>query len=101
LVGHQGYLLEVEAHAPLAGSAGIQSSDRLAEAVERYLVTQHEIPVYRMHSVALGNAPVAASGDGKPVHTSYVDLRLMENSLAAQDASTPRTGASMSGATQQ
>lgn len=105
LSGHQGYLLEVEAHAPGAGSVGIQNSTRLAEAVKRYLVTQHDIPVYRMHSVALGNAPVSAAetGDTKatPVRTSYVELRLMENSLAAQDGSTPRLGSSQTGATQQ
>jgi outer membrane protein OmpA-like peptidoglycan-associated protein len=104
LTGHQGYLLEVEAHAPGSGSLGIQNSNRLAEAVKRYLVTQHEIPVYRMHSVALGNAPVSATqtGDTKetPVRTSYVELRLMENSLAAQDGSTPRLNPSQSGAVQ-
>jgi outer membrane protein OmpA-like peptidoglycan-associated protein len=103
LSGHQGYLLEVEAHAPGAGSVGIQSSDKLAEAVKRYLVTEHEIPVYRMHSVALGNVPATDTGDEKPkpVRTSYVDLRLMENSLAAQDGSTPRLDPSQSGAAQQ
>jgi outer membrane protein OmpA-like peptidoglycan-associated protein len=105
LTGHQGYLLEVEAHAPGSGSVGIQNSNRLAEAVKRYLVTQHEIPVYRMHSVALGNAPVSAAetGDTKatPVRTSYVELRLMENSLAAQDGTTPRLSSSQTGASQQ
>lgn len=105
LNGQKGYLLEVEAHAPGAGSVGIQNSNRLAEAVKRYLVTEHDIPVYRMHAVALGNAPVSAqeTGDTKPtpVHASYVDLRLMENSLAAQDGSTPRLGSSQSGAVQQ
>ena len=104
LAGHQGYLLEVEAHAPGAGSVGIQNSNRLAEAVKRYLVVQHDIPVYRMHSVALGNAPVSAAetGDTKetPVRTAYVELRLMENSLAAQDGSTPRSNPSQSGAVQ-
>jgi hypothetical protein len=93
LTGHQGYLLEVEAHAPWRRQRRHQNSDRLAEAVKRYLVTEHEIPVYRMHSVALGNAPVSAAetGDTKPtpVRTSYVELRLMENSLAAQDGSDP------------
>jgi outer membrane protein OmpA-like peptidoglycan-associated protein len=104
LTGHQGYLLEVEAHSPGAGSTGIQNSNRLAEAVKRYLVVNHEIPVYRMHAVALGNAPVSATetGDTKPtpVRTSYVDLRLMENSLAAQDGTTPRLNPSQSGAVQ-
>jgi len=105
LAGHQGYLLEVEAHAPGAGNVGIQNSDRLAQVVKRYLVTEHDIPVYRMHSVALGNAPVSAAqtGDTKetPVRTSYVELRLMENSLAAQGGSTPRLNPSQSGAAQQ
>jgi outer membrane protein OmpA-like peptidoglycan-associated protein len=105
LSGHQGYLLEVEAHAPGAGTVGIQNSTRYAEAVKRYLVTEHQIPVYRMHAVALGNAPVAAAqtGDTKatPIHKSYVELRLMENSLAAQGGSTPRLNPSQSGAAQQ
>jgi outer membrane protein OmpA-like peptidoglycan-associated protein len=104
LSGQQGYLLEVEAHAPYAGANGIQNSDKLAEVVKRYLVTQHEIPVYRMHAVALGNAPISpmATGDTKPtpVKTSYVELRLMENSLAAQDGSTPRLNPSQPGAVQ-
>ena len=63
VTGQNGYILEMEAHSPHAGSAGIQSSQRLAESVERYLVTEHQIPVYRMHFVALGNAEVAATGD--------------------------------------
>jgi len=91
--GQQGYILEVEAHSPLAGSAGIQSSQRLAEAVKRYLVTTHEIPVYRMHAVALGNAHNQTDSDDKPVRTSSVHIRLMENSLAAQGAAPPNGGA--------
>ncbi len=93
VTGQQGYILEVEAHSPLAGSAGIQSSERLAEAVKRYLVTTHEIPVYRMHAVALGNAHSQADTDDKPVRTSSVHIRLMENSLAAQGATPPNGGA--------
>jgi len=98
--GQQGYILEVEAHSPLAGSAGIQSSERLAEAVKRYLVTTHEIPVYRMHAVALGNAQSQTSDDDKPVkvRTSSVHIRLMENSLAAQGTAPPNGTAPSTGA---
>ena len=39
LTGREGYILEMEAHSPASGSAGIESSERLAEAVKRYLVT--------------------------------------------------------------
>jgi len=98
VTGKQGYILEVEGHSPLAGSAGIQSSERLTEAVKRYLVTEHEIPVYRLHAVALGNAHGQSDEDDKPVRTSSVHVRLMENSLAAQGASPPHEDASSTGA---
>jgi hypothetical protein len=98
VTGQQGYILEVEAHSPLGGSAGIQSSERLAEAVKRYLVTEHDIPVYRLHAVALGNAHGQADNDDKPVRTSSVHIRLMENSLAAQGAAPPQGAASLTGA---
>jgi outer membrane protein OmpA-like peptidoglycan-associated protein len=94
LAGHKGYIVEIEAHAPGAGAVGIQSSQRIAESVERYLVTEHQIPVYRMHFVALGNAPIETPGadpNAKParIRTSSVHIRLMENSLAAQDSMSP------------
>ncbi|MDR3726297.1 MAG: OmpA family protein [Terracidiphilus sp.] len=98
LAGHQGYILEIEGHSRLAGSAGIQSSQRLNEAVKRYLVTEHQIPVYRLHSVALGNAKTADEENVKLAKNSSVQIRLMENSLAAQGAASPHDAASLSGA---
>jgi outer membrane protein OmpA-like peptidoglycan-associated protein len=121
LEGHQGYIIEIEARSPGAGSAGIASSQREAAAVQRYLVTEHEIPVYRMHAVALGNAVITepttdvASNNApadqtapKPVAThhrervpSTVHIKLMENSLAAQGSTSPHGMASSTGAEQQ
>jgi outer membrane protein OmpA-like peptidoglycan-associated protein len=100
LAGHQGYILEMEGHSPGGGSVGIQHSARLTEAVKRYLVTEHQVPVYRLHSVAMGNAKAATTGDEdvKPVHVSSVHIRLMENSLAAQDSTSPHGVASSTGA---
>lgn len=100
LNGRQGYVLEIEGYSPLAGGNGIQSSRRLAEAVKRYLVVEHEIPVYRLHSVALGNAPFASSDseESKPVKASCVRIRLMENTLAATEDASPHDTASVSGA---
>ena len=107
LTGHEGYILEMESHSPLAGSAGIQSSERLTEAVKRYLVTEHQIPVYRMHSVALGNETEMASTatgdqDQKPerVRFSSVHVLVMENSLAAQAAASPQSAPAAAGAEQ-
>ena len=97
--GHSGYILEVEAHSPAPGAAGIQNSERLAEAVKRYLVTEHEIPVYRMHAVALGNARSAdEDGNDRPIHIASVHIRLMENSLAARVVVSPPDTADLSGA---
>ena len=94
----------MEAHSPAVGGAGIQSSQRLAEAVERYLVTEHQIPVYRMHYVALGNAQAPATGEEEQrpeqVRVSSVRLRLMENSLAARAETSPQNASATSGAEQ-
>ena len=102
--GRQGYIIEVEAHSPNHGVTGIQNSQRLAAVVNRYLV-EHDIPVYRLHAVALGNAQISAPGsaapdpDAKPVKmTSSVHVRLMENTLAAQGAASPQGAASSTGA---
>jgi hypothetical protein len=104
LTGREGYILEMEAHSPASGSAGIESSERLAEAVKRYLVTEHQIPVYRLHAVALGNAQATTPGDDDTmpvrVRTSSVHIRLMENSLAAQASAQPQSAGASTGAEQ-
>jgi outer membrane protein OmpA-like peptidoglycan-associated protein len=102
LKDHKGYIVEIEGHSPGRGVAGIQNSERLTEAVKRYLV-EHDIPVYRVHAVALGNAQMASNNagsdeDNKPLKTSSVHIRLMENSLAARDAASPQGAASTTGA---
>lgn len=99
VAGREGYILQIAAHSPAAGAYGIQSSQRMAEAVERYLVTQHQIPIYRMHAVALGNAQ-GAEANGRVRH-STVHVELMENSLAAQGAASPQGSASLNGAERQ
>jgi hypothetical protein len=99
VAGHEGYILQISAHSPAAGAYGMESSQRMAEAVERYLVTQHQIPIYRMHAVALGNAQ--GTEDNGRVRHSTVHVELMENSLAAQEAASPQGTASLNGAERQ
>ena len=76
----------------------------MADAVKRYLVTEHQIPVYRLHTLALGNAPIASSTANEDethpekVRVSSVHIRLMENSLAAREVSSPHDTASLTGA---
>jgi outer membrane protein OmpA-like peptidoglycan-associated protein len=120
LEGHQGYIIEIEARSPGAGAAGVASSEREAEAVQRYLVTEHEIPIYRMHAVALGNAEITEqpttemasnatpdqNGATPAAHhhervPRTVHIKLMENSLAAQGTTSPHGMAPSTGAEQQ
>jgi outer membrane protein OmpA-like peptidoglycan-associated protein len=103
LTGRQGYILEMESHSPASGSVGLQNSERMADSVKRYLVEEHQIPVFRLHSVALGNAQASTPGDdSKPerIRTSTVHIRLMENSLAAQAAAQPQSASASTGAEQ-
>jgi outer membrane protein OmpA-like peptidoglycan-associated protein len=96
----KGYIVEVEGYSPARGVVGIQNSDRLAQSVKRYLVA-HDIPVFRVHAVAMGNAQMASNTGGeeaKPIRTSSVHVRVMENSLAARDAASPQGAASTTGA---
>lgn len=104
LTGREGYIVEIDAQAPGAGSAGIQSSQQLAEAVKRYLVVDHQIPIYRMHALALGNVEVASINDpdAKPMHarTRSVHVEVMENSLAAPGTASPQSAAPWTGTVQ-
>lgn len=101
LAGQKGYIVEVQGYSQVRGQAGIRRSQSMADAVVRYLVVDHQIPVYRIYRVAMGNAPhdTAQSREGGTV----VHVTLMHNSLAALNtpAATTNTGGSPIGATQQ
>jgi outer membrane protein OmpA-like peptidoglycan-associated protein len=61
LKGTNGYIIEVQGFAPGNSAASIQSSQKMADAVVRYLVINHEIPVYRVFTLGMGNAKVQAA----------------------------------------
>ena len=98
LQGQRGALIEVQGYSPLRGQAGIASSHNMAAAVTRYLVTQHQVPLYKIRQIGLGNAPVATSDSSARRHGSIVEVTLMHNSLSALSAS--NTGGSTTGAAQ-
>jgi outer membrane protein OmpA-like peptidoglycan-associated protein len=103
LQGQKGFIVEVQGYSRARGQAGIANSQHMADAVVRYLVVEHNIPVYRIYRVALGNAPVESgsnSGTGAASRGSLVHVTLMHNSLAALGGSSP-DGSSPIGATQQ
>jgi outer membrane protein OmpA-like peptidoglycan-associated protein len=82
LKDQKGYIVEVQGFAPGRGSAAISSSHAMADSVVRYLVLNHEIPVYRIFEVGMGNAPVQ-SADGKTtkLRGGKVNVTLMKNGI--------------------
>jgi outer membrane protein OmpA-like peptidoglycan-associated protein len=80
-----GYIVEVQGFSSGHGQTAIQNSQKMAESVVRYLVLTHDIPVYRIYLVGMGNAPTPATdtGDAKAMHTSggRVEISLLKNNL--------------------
>jgi len=89
LKGQHGYIIEVQGFSAGKGQAAITTSQRMAESVVRYLVLQHEIPVYRIYLVGMGNAP-SADEAAKTRRTSggRVEISLLKNDLEQLSANT-------------
>jgi outer membrane protein OmpA-like peptidoglycan-associated protein len=80
----KGYLVEVQGFTPGRGAASIQQSQHLADSVVRYLVINHQIPVYRIYELGLGNAKLQTASDdttAKPAHGSRVEVTLLKNGV--------------------
>jgi len=86
LKGQHGYIVEVQGFSSGKGQEAIGTSRKMADAVVRYLVENHEIPVYRIYVLGMGNAPVqtaTAEAGQKPKRMSggRVEVSLMKNDL--------------------
>jgi len=100
LKSQRGYIVEVQGFSSGKGTAAVENSQNMAAAVVRYLVINHEIPVYRIYTMGMGNAVVKTS-DGTPekrIRGGRVQIRLLHNSIAdlsqtAQSSTAPQMGA--------
>jgi outer membrane protein OmpA-like peptidoglycan-associated protein len=87
LKGQRGYIVEVQGFSSGKGQTAIATSRKMADAVVRYLVENHEIPVYRIYVVGMGNAPVPTASEdqngAKPKRMSggRVEVSLLKNDL--------------------
>ncbi|MGD0792719.1 MAG: OmpA family protein [Terriglobales bacterium] len=95
LKSQRGYVVEVQGFSSGHGQVAISNSQKMAESVVRYLVLNHDIPVYRIYLVGMGNAPVpaaASAGEAKPkrIIGGRVEVSLLKNNLE-QLASTSTT----------
>ena len=84
----RGYIVEVQGFSSGHGQTAIAASQKMADAVVRYLVLNHEIPVYRIYVVGMGNAPAPTAQDQTASattakHTSggRVEVSLLKNDL--------------------
>ena len=87
LKNQKGYIVEVQGFSPGNGTTAIENSREMAQMVVRYLVLNHEIPVYRIYTVGMGNAPIEAE-DGK-IHRQKggkVEISLLKNGLGDLNA---------------
>jgi outer membrane protein OmpA-like peptidoglycan-associated protein len=97
LKNQRGYIIEVQGFSSGRGQAAIATSQKMADSVVRYLVLNHDIPVYRIYVVGMGNAPVqtANAEEGKTAKRTSggrVEVSLLKNDLE-QLASTNATTA--------
>lgn len=95
LKSERGYIVEVQGFSSGHGQVAIATSQKMAESVVRYLVLNHDIPVYRIYLVGMGNAPAPATtaeGSEKPkrINGGRVEVSLLKNNLE-QLASTTST----------
>ena len=80
LSNEKGYIIEVQGYS----RSGVQTSQAMADSVVRYLVTEHQVPVYRIYKSGLGKN-TAKAGDGDKPLTNGVRVTLLHNSLATMD----------------
>ncbi len=96
LKDQRGYIVEIQGFASGKGQAAIATSQKMADSVVRYLVLNHEIPVYRIFVVGLGNAPSTNASVDEPAKSrrtsgGRVEISLMKNDLEqlASSSTTP------------
>ena len=96
LKNQRGYIIEVQGFSSGRGQAAIATSQKMADSVVRYLVLNHEIPVYRIYVVGMGNAPVGTADEpgktAKRTSGGRVEVSLLKNDVEQlASSSTPAT----------
>jgi len=95
LSGEKGYIIEVQGFS----KSGVAASQAMADSVVRYLVTEHQVPLYRIYRTGLGKnanatpathasadatapAETASTQGEAPTFVNGVRVTLLHNSLA-------------------
>jgi len=88
LASEKGYIVEVQGYS----RSGVQASTAMADSVVRYLVTEKQVPVFRIYRSGMGRASANTTPEGETTLYNGVRVTLLHNSLAGM-GSTPTTGA--------
>jgi len=78
LKDQRGYIIEVSGFSPGQGQAAIRSSQKMADSVVRYLVLAHNVPVYRIYVMSMGNA---TGSEGKHAGGARVEVNVLKNDV--------------------
>jgi outer membrane protein OmpA-like peptidoglycan-associated protein len=94
LKNQRGYIVEVQGFSSGHGQTAIATSQKMADSVVRYLVLNHDIPVYRIYVVGMGNAPVPSASTEEQAKTKRtsggrVEISLLKNDLEQLAATAP------------
>ena len=84
LKSEKGFIVEVQAFSPGRGEAAVQSSQKMADSVVRYLVLTHSIPVYRIYELGMGNASMQkteAASAKTSVNVRGVEVTVLKNGV--------------------
>ncbi len=94
LKDQKGYIIEVQGFSSGRGSTAIENSRQMAQSVVRYLVLNHDVPVYRIYTVGMGNVPVQATDGGKQtrIRGGRVEISLLKNGLGDLASNAPANG---------
>jgi outer membrane protein OmpA-like peptidoglycan-associated protein len=96
LASEKGYIIEIQGYS----KGGVQSSQAMADSVARYLVTEQQVPLYRIYRTGLGKNQAAAADKSQPQTASAdteapivngVRVTLLHNSLASLNGSDAST----------
>jgi outer membrane protein OmpA-like peptidoglycan-associated protein len=82
LANEKGYIVEVQGYS----RSGVQTSQAMADSVVRYLVTEHQVPVYRIYRTGMGKNTAKTTEDGEKAMSNGVRVTLLHNSLATMDS---------------
>jgi len=82
LKDQRSYIIEVRGYSAGSVHAASAASQKMADSVARYLVLNHQIPVYRIYVLSMGNTPVEGTAT-KHSSGGRVEIAVMKNDLVS------------------